>query len=284
MSAPLAVLVDGQPSMSVPVTDRGFLYGDALFEVMRTYDGAPGLFGPHMERMSAGGERLRFGAPCPVADFAADVRRLIATVDRDVVLRLYWTRGDGGGLAGQPERGRRVSMAFPILRPPTEAYRDGVDCLVVQGRATDASEAKVATYVENILATRRAREAGAHEALMVDAEGRVGEGATSNVFAVVDGVLWTPPLGAILPGVTRQVVLSEARAEGLEVEEGPLTVDALRRASEVFLTSSVREVLPVRAVDGDGPREPGPITAQLAERYEAAARADARSWAASSSD
>lgn len=277
MSAPLAVLVDGEESRSVPVTDRGFLYGDALFEVMRTYDGAPGFFGPHMARMTAGGEGLAFGEACPVEAFAADVRRL-ADTDRDVLLRLYWTRGDGGGIAGETERTRRVSMAYAIQRPPPEAYRDGVDCLVVGGRATDASGAKVATYVENILATRRARAAGAHEALMADAEGRIGEGATSNVFAVLDGVLTTPSLGTILPGVTRQVVLEEARAERLEVAEAPLSVEDLGRATEIFLTSSVREVLPVRSVDGDRVRQPGPITRRLAERYEAAARADAARW------
>ncbi len=284
MSAPLAVLVDGEESRSVPVTDRGFLYGDALFEVMRTYDGSPGFFGPHMERMTQGGEGLAFGERCPVAAFATDVRRLITAADQDVLLRLYWTRGDGGGIAGETERTRRVSMAYAIQRPPPEAYRDGVDCLVVGGRATDASGAKVATYVENILATRRARAAGAHEALMADADGLVGEGATSNVFAVVDGVLRTPSLGSILPGVTRQVVLREARDEGLEVVEEALSRDTIRRASELFLTSSVREVLPVRSVDGDRVREPGPITRRLAARYEAAARADASRWSVAASD
>lgn len=284
MSAPLAVLVDGEQGRSVPVTDRGFLYGDALFEVMRTYAGAPAFFEPHLERMAGGGERLAFPETCPRAAFADDVRRLAASVDGDVVLRLYWTRGDGGGVAGEPDRTRRVSMAYAVSRPPPEAYAEGVDCVIVSGRATDASGAKVATYVENILATRRARDAGAHEALMADAEGSIGEGATSNLFALIDGVLRTPAVRGILPGVTRQVVLREARAEGLAVEEGPLTQASIERASELFLTSSVRELLPVRSVDGDRVREPGPITRRLAERYTAAARADAEAFARAPSD
>jgi branched-chain amino acid aminotransferase len=279
VAEPLGALVDGEPATSVPVTDRGFLYGDSLFEVLRSYDGSPAFFDEHFERMSQGGVQLDYPEPCPVAAFAADLRALLAEADGDRTFRLYWTRGDGGGIAGEPERTRRVSMAFTVSRPPASAYREGVECLLARGRATEATGAKVANYVSNILATRRARAAGAHEALMVDGEGRIGEGATSNVFALIGGRLVTPPVRGILPGVTRSIVLREARAEGIEVEERALRAEALTDASEVFLTSSIREVLPVRAIDGRPVGQPGPITRRLAERYEAAARADAERWA-----
>lgn len=278
MAEPLRALVDGEPATSVPLTDRGFLYGDSLFEVLRSYGGRPAFFGEHFARMTKGGERLDYPEPCPVESFAGDVRALLADADGDRTFRLYWTRGDGGGIAGEPERTRRVSMAFAVSRPPEAAYRDGVECIVVTGRATGASGAKVANYVSNILATRQARAGGAHEALMADGEGRIGEGATSNVFALVDGQLLTPPVRGILPGVTRSIVLREARAEGIEVRESELTTEALEGASEVFLTSSIREVLPVRAIDGRAVGEPGPITRRLAERYQAAAWADAERW------
>ncbi len=279
MTELLGALVDGEAGSSVPVTDRGFLYGDSLFEVLRSYDGSPAFFDEHFARMTKGGVELEYPEPCPVDAFAADVRALLADADGDRTFRLYWTRGDSGGIGGESERTRRVSMAFGVSRPPASAYRDGVECLLVGGRATGASGAKVANYVSNILATRRARAAGAHEALMVDPEGWIGEGATSNVFAFIEGRLVTPPVRGILPGVTRSIVLREARAEGIEAEETALSADALAGASEVFLTSSIREVLPVRAIDGRPVGEPGPITRRLAERYETAARADAERWA-----
>lgn len=275
----LGALVDGVPGTTVPVTDRGFLYGDAIFEVLRSYDGSPAFFREHLDRMTAGGAALEYPEPCPVAAFAADLRTLLADADGDRTFRLYWTRGEGGGVGGEPERTRRVSMAFAVSRPPAVAYREGVECILAQGSATAASGAKVANYVSNIVATRRARAAGAHEALMVDGEGRIGEGATSNVFVLAGGVLRTPPVRGILPGVTRSIVMREARAEGIEVEESELRSEVLEGASEVFLTSSVREVLPVRAVGGRPIGEPGPVTRRLAERYEAAALADAARWA-----
>ncbi|MAQ13171.1 MAG: aminotransferase [Sandaracinus sp.] len=271
---PLAVLIDGERADSVPVVDRGFLYGDALFEVLRTHDGGPAFLGAHLDRLAAGGRLLDFGEPLPRAGFQADVRQLAALAP-DVVLRLFWTRGDGASLATEPERSRRVAMAFPLVRLPAHAYAEGVDAVVLPGVATSIRGAKVAGYAPNVVATRRARARGVHEALLEDPSGRVEEGATSNLFLVVDGALVTAPTDRILPGVTRAEVLRLARAAGLAVREEPPDRALLERADEVFLTSSIREIVAVRSIDGDSPTPPGPITRQLAAAYAEAARRDA---------
>ena len=269
--APLAVLVDGEPAGAIPVTDRGFLYGDALFEVLRTYGGRPAFLDEHLDRMSTGGTALAFGEPLPRTAFEADVRTL-AAVAADVVMRLYWTSGDGAGMVRAPTGTRRVSMAFALTRPDAVAYDEGVDCIVLPGRATHFAAAKVAQYATNVSATRQARGRGAHEALLENAEGLIEEGATSNFFFVRDGILSTPPLGAILPGITRAKVLALAGRAGVPVAEVRPKREDLLEASELFLTSSVREVLPVRSLDGHFYGPPGPVARRLAVAYGIEAR------------
>ena len=266
---PLAVLVDGEPVGVVPVVDRGFLYGDALFEVLPTHRGEPAYLGRHLERMAAGGALLGFRQPCPREAFEADVARLVREAGPDLVLRLFWSRGDGAGIPAEPPMGRRVSMAFPLRTLAAEAYAAGVECVLVPGRATVLPGAKVAGYAANVLATRAARSAGAHEALFEDDHGRIEEGATSNLFAVHAGGLVTPPADRILPGITRAVVLEIARELAIPVRLEPLERGFLGRADELFLTSSVRELLPVRAVQGVSLGPPGPVTRRLTDAYRA---------------
>jgi branched-chain amino acid aminotransferase len=138
-------------------------------------------------------------------------------------------------------------------------------------RAVDPA-AKTGAHLDHVLAVAEARAAGAHEALLVDGRGNVTEGASSNVFVVQGGTLRTPPLGAgILEGVTRGLVLRLARAAGLPVEEAPLDPSALLAADEVFITSTVREIVPVVRV-GDraiGAGAPGPVTHRLHRAFRA---------------
>jgi branched-chain amino acid aminotransferase len=171
-------------------------------------------------------------------------------------------------------------IAEPLHGPPLAAYRDGVKVVLVEanrGRIDPA--AKTGNRLTHVLALREARAAGAHEALFVDALGRVTEGTSSNLFAVRGGRLVTPPLEAgILEGVTRGVVLRLASREGVPLVEASLDATDLLAADELFITSTGREVLPATRLGavavGDG--RPGPVTRALHAAFRALADETAR--------
>jgi branched-chain amino acid aminotransferase len=263
----------------LPVLDRGLLQGDSVYEVLRTYGGRPFELHLHLARLARSAALAGLELPWDEARCAAELERtLAASLGGDAVdpeaapwnlgersVRVLMTRG-GGELAPEVPPAA-VIIAEPLHGPPRRAYRDGVKVLLVEadrGRIDPA--AKTGNRLTHVLALRAARAAGAHEALFVDAAGRVTEGTSSNLFAVVGGRLVTPPLAAgILEGVTRGVVLALARREGVPVVEAPLEAGELSRADELFITSTAREVLPATrlgpALVGDG--RPGPVTARL---------------------
>jgi branched-chain amino acid aminotransferase len=256
---------------TVSVFDRGFLYGDSVYEVVRTYRRRPFELARHLSRLARSAERLALTLPWDERRTEAELRRALeASLGEDPPdpaaapwnrgersLRVIMTRGAGElgldpGLAVDPVA---LVIATPLRAPPAAAYRDGVACRIV-GVRHDAPEAvdttaKTGAHLANVLAVREARLGGAHEALLLDRAGMVTEGASSNVFAVREGRLLTPPLAmGILEGVTRGVVMELARGAGVEVEEVPLSPGDLARADELFITSTAREVLPVTLLDG----------------------------------
>jgi branched-chain amino acid aminotransferase len=165
---------------------------------------------------------------------------------------------------------RAIVIAQPLHAPPARAWAEGVSAAIVGVRraspaAVDPS-AKTGAHLPNVLALKEARTAGAHEALLLDDRGFVTEGASSNVFAVSGGRLRTPPLAAgILEGVTRGLVLRIARGEGVPLEETALRPEDLEGADEVFITSTMREILPVVRLGATtvGAGRPGPVTEHL---------------------
>jgi branched-chain amino acid aminotransferase len=168
-----------------------------------------------------------------------------------------------------------VVIAQPLVVPDEAAYRRGIAVVVVGRTKTGGGldpAIKSGNYLGSILALRQAIADGGDDAVLCTATGEVAEGATSNVFAVVDGMLRTPDLEAgLLAGITREVVCEQAAELGETVRTGKLWPDELRGAAEVFLTSSVRGIMPVTKVDGRtiGAGVEGPITARLRERYTA---------------
>ncbi len=169
-------------------------------------------------------------------------------------------------------------VVLPLAGPPAAAYRDGVAAVIVGVRraspeAIDPS-AKTGAHLPNVLAVSEARAAGAHEALLLDGRGFVTEGSSSNVFVVSGGVVRTPPLAAgILEGVTRGVALRLARGLGLLVDEVPLRPEDLEGADEVFITSTIREIVPVTRLGHRpvGLGRPGPVTRRLHAAFRALA-------------
>jgi branched-chain amino acid aminotransferase len=257
---------------TVSVYDRGFLYGDSVFETVRTYGGEPFALDEHLARLARSAERTFIPVPVPLAAFAMEIRLAVrAARNPESYARAMLTRGSGPvgldpALAGAP---LRVVLVEPLAPLPASVYRLGVGVVTVRTqRAADsaAQGAKVGNYLASLLALKQAKEAGAHEALVLDAAGRVVEGTTSNVFLVRDGAIVTPPVEAgILPGITRAHLLEIAAELGHAVRFEAITPEDALAASEVFLSSTLREVVPVVTVDGRpvGGGTPGPVTRAL---------------------
>lgn len=268
-------LVDAQEG-AIPVMDRGFLYGDSAFEVLRTYDGQPFELGAHLERLSRSCELLGI-PPVEPRVLAEEVEAALDTAGNDEsYVRIIVTRGVtaiGIGMADEVQP-RRVVIVIPLAPQPRELYTQGVEVATVMGpRSLDgglAAGAKASNYLPNILSLEAARARGAYEAIQTAAGGELLEGATSNLFVVKDGRVRTPPLSVgILGGITRQVVMRVAREEGIPLEESILYPPDLYGADEAFITSSLREIVPVVRADGVvvGQGSPGPITQRLHQAF-----------------
>jgi branched-chain amino acid aminotransferase len=271
------VMIDGAivppAEARVSVFDRGFLYGDAVFEVLRTYGGVPFALDEHLARLRRSAERVAIELPVDDRTLRDEVERaVLASGNVESYVRVVVTRGSGP-LSLDPDTAEhplRVVLVEAVTPPPAEAYARGVGAVFVHTRRavdeTSAAGAKVTNYLANLLAVREAKSRGAHEALIVDASGHVVEGASSNVFVVHGGRVATPPESAgILAGITRARILAAAGALGFPVEERELSVADVAEADEVFITSSIREVLPVVRVDGRsvGTGMPGPVARAL---------------------
>lgn len=270
----------------VSVYDRGFLYGDAVFEVFRTYGGRPFALDEHLARLRRSAERVFITVPVDDATWRAEIEAALADAGGDEsYIRLMLTRGSGPvsldpGVATHP---LRVILVESVVPPPREAYANGIAVVVVTTRRavdeTPAAGAKVSNYLPNLLALREAQTRGGEEALVVDARGHVVEGASSNVFVVSAGRIATPPESAgILAGITRAHILVTARQLSIAVDERVLLPGDVYGADEVFITSSIRELLPVVRVDDRriGGGVPGPVTRALHRRFRESVGAGSR--------
>ena len=257
--------VDGElvpaDEASVSVRDRGFRYGDAAFETMRVYDGAVFEWQAHADRLRETCSTLQLDHGLSDEDLSRRIDETLAANSLDEAsVRLSITRGvQPGKLTPDPEIDPTVVVTVsPLPRGGRdgEPVYDGPATLqtVKTKRVPDAAlpaSAKTHNYLNGILARLELRVSDADEAIMLDTDGHVAEGATSNLFFVRDNALRTPSLdGSVLPGITRRVVLDIAEAEGIPVEEGQYTPDEIRNADEVFLTNSTWEIRPVAVVDG----------------------------------
>jgi len=268
---------------TVSVADRGFRYGDAAFETLRAYGGTVFAWQAHADRLERTCETLGFARAIPPRDDLHDrIQATLAANDLDdAYVRLSVTRGvqDGkltpdsrvdptvivvvkplprGGLAGEPP------WEGPATLQTVETRRPSAGAL--------PPDAKTHNYLNGILARLELRRAAneafaADEAILRDASGTVVEGATSNLFFVADGELCTPSADLpLLPGITRDIVLEEAREEGFPIRSGHFAVNDVREADEAFATNATWEVRPVGSVDGID-LEVGPMTELLRRRY-----------------
>jgi branched-chain amino acid aminotransferase len=264
----------------ISVFDRGFLYGDAVFETVRFYRGRPFRWDAHRRRLAK--SLAHFGISAPKVDLLpASLRLLARNRLAEAAVRITVTRGVGEGLSPPARMKPTVLLAArPIPSDLPAQRRDGI-ALVTLGFGRGVGDAtrghKTTDYLSAIQGRRLAARARARDGLFVEHDGTVSEATASNYFVVRRGRLETPALASgCLPGVTRAWVLEEAKRIGLAVRVGPIEKAGLAKAAEVFLTGSIVEILPVVRIDGrdvaDG--RPGAVTGTMQARF---ARAVTRS-------
>ena len=266
----------------ISVYDHGFLYGDGIFEGLRSYGGKVFRLEQHLDRLWNSAKAIRLDIPMTrEAMSAAIVDTLQANKIQDGYIRLVVTRG-GGSLGLDPNRTSNpqvVIITDHISMYPEELYQNGLEIVTVSTMrnhpAALSPRIKSLNYLNNILAKIEGLQAGCIEALMLNHKGEVAECTGDNIFLVRNGVLLTPPIDAgILEGITRDAVIELARASGREVAEIALTRHDVYIADECFLTGTAAEVIPVVRVDSRviGKGVPGPVTRDLKERFHKLAR------------
>jgi branched-chain amino acid aminotransferase len=269
----------------VPVLDRGFLYGDSIYEVFRTYDGVPLFYDEHWKRFENSAALIGLKIGLSKEAMTEEIRRTIeasgaAALESDVYVRYIVTRGEGEldlhPAATLANRYVIIVRQAPVWNP--ELYSRGIDIAIARTRRNPSSaldpNIKGGNYLNNVLGVMDARALGAEDCLMLGDAGLVTEASNSNVFFVIDDLLVTPSqTAANLRGLTKAAIHEACSARGLETAERDVSADALSRATECFLTSATREVMPVATLrQSDGgtltfPPGGGPLTRRVADYY-----------------
>jgi branched-chain amino acid aminotransferase len=261
----------------VSVYDHGLLYGDGVFEGMRSYRGNVFRLREHLVRLWNSAKAIWLEIPISQDDLAAAVNETLRVNGiQDGYIRLIVTRG-AGSLGLDPNRTsdpQIIIITDHIALYPEEYYKNGLEIVTASTirnhPAALSPRIKSLNYLNNILAKLEGLQAGCVEALMLNHRGEIAECTGDNIFLVNERRLATPPIDAgILEGITRDAVIELAESAGLDVQQIPLTKHDVYIADECFLTGSAAEVIPVVKVDnrkiGDG--RPGPITKDLIARF-----------------
>ncbi|QEG34906.1 branched-chain-amino-acid transaminase [Bythopirellula goksoeyrii] len=272
-----------QKEAKISVFDHGLLYGDGVFEGLRSYVGKVFRLEQHVRRLYESARAICLEIPLSQEQMCKAINDSVKKNGlTDGYIRAIVTRG-AGTLGLDPNRCSNpqvIIIADTIALYPQELYDNGLEIITTSITRNHPSalspRIKSLNYLNNILAKIEGLKAGCIEALMLNHKGEVAECTGDNIFLVRDEVLYTPPLDAgILAGVTREAVIELARAAGTEVQEVSITKHDVYVADECFLTGTAAEVIPVVKVDdrpiGDG--KPGPVTKDLTERFHQLARA-----------
>jgi branched-chain amino acid aminotransferase len=268
---------------SIPLLDHGFLFGDSVYDVVRTANGRPFMLKEHLDRLRRSAAMIYFDLPWPDKEVARRLTELQRELGaQECYFRLVATRGPGpiSLLPDDCDAPALYVIGREIIRFPERMYTDGCRVAVVprlrnDPRALDP-RAKTGNYLNNMLGLIEAKRAGADDALFLNAEEHLTEASTSNLWIVERGKVVTPstPEG-LLPGITRDWVFSTLPKSSIPIEESVIDRSRLVGADEVFLSGTVKGIMPVTDIDGravSGGR-PGPITQRAAELYrEALAR------------
>jgi branched-chain amino acid aminotransferase len=272
-------------SAAISVFDHGFLYGEGVYETIRTYHGEPFLFDRHIQRLRASAAMIQLDVPFSDREFlkrsldtmhAAGLGKTADGNAAEAYIRILHTRGIGDltyDPAATPDPSL-VVIVKPLPVPSDEQFRRGVKvCMVdiIRNHPRSVNPLiKSNNLLNNALCMQEALRKGGVEGVFRNYRGELSECSQSNLFIVNDGVVRTPPLDAgLLAGITRGFVFEIGTALGVRVEEAPLTDDDLFGADEAFFTSTTKELMPIVQVDERtiGSGRPGPVTARLLEEY-----------------
>ena len=271
--------ISGEQQATISVFDHGFLYGEGVYEVLRTYHGQPFLYEPHMTRLRQSAASIALDVPWTDAEMHARILDTMraAELPGDAYVRLLLTRGVGE-LVYDPAAcptPTTVIIVKPHVDPPGRVYEEGVMVSLVPVMRNHPQSVnpriKSNNLLNNALAMQHAIKRKGFEALMRNHRGEICECAQSNFFLVTSGVVRTPALDAgLLAGVTRAFALDLARALGSRTREEPLFEEDLASADEAFLTSTTREIVPIVKVDDltIGAGRPGPMTKALMAEFD----------------
>lgn len=260
--------------------DRGFIFGDGIYEVIPAYGGRPFRWSQHLDRLN--GNLAEVGIPQPMSsdEWASVLEELlVAGGEKDQSIYLQVTRGVAPRDHAFPADVMPTVFAYnQILRPvPEKILRDGVTAITMQDIRWQRCDIKTTSLLANVWLRQQAIASGASEAILVR-DGEVTEGAATNVFAVIDNTIYTAPHSTkLLPGVTRDLIVELLRSHKVDHEERSFSMEQMRTAQEIWLTSSTKELVPVVRLDGapvaDG--RPGPVFHQvyaLFQEYKAECR------------
>ena len=260
----------------ISVLDRGFLYGDGVFETMRAYSGHVFMLDDHLSRLYGSINELGIPLKKDEESLKKAIERLME-INRlaDAYIRITVSRGNHCGTLtfNDDFDPTTVIMAKALSQYPLEYYVEGVRVIlseIRQNSFSPLSAHKSLSYFSYILAKEEARVKGAFEAILLNSEGEIAEGATSSVFVVKSNRVFTPPVSShILPGITRKAVLDMSPQLGFEITEKEITKENFLTSDEVFLTNSIMEVVPVVSVDGHrvGDGTPGDVYKRVIDQY-----------------
>ena len=272
----------------VSVFDHGFLYGEGVYETLRTYNGQPFLFDRHMRRLRKSAEMLTLGVPITNAEIDARFRETARAAGlgdspaHEAYIRILVTRGVGE-LSYDPAACPTPSVVVivkPHVAPPVEVFERGVKVALVEIVRNHPGSVspliKSNNLLNNALAMQQAARCGGFEGVMRNYRGELAECTQSNLFIVKSGAALTPPIDAgLLPGITREFLFEIGAEAAIPVREAVLKDTDLLGADEAFLTSSTREVVPIVQVDDRriGAGVPGPITRRLLQGFRRQAQA-----------
>jgi branched-chain amino acid aminotransferase len=275
------VNIDGTISSAsearISVFDRGFLFGDSIYETLRTYKRQPFLIERHLQRLENSARMLYLKLPLTLSETAEQIRKTVdASDNQECYIRIIVTRGTSGKIGLDIHSSKKASFVIivvPLEPPNSSAYETGVKVSLVSVRRNDITtlnpKIKSSNLLNNVLAYVQAKEHNSFEGILCNIAGNVAEGTGSNVFIIRKGELWTPPAEAgLLEGVTRALTLELANEEKIPVKEQNFTPEQMLQSQECFITSTTKEILPVSQID-ETPlaNVPGPITKKLMLAY-----------------
>ena len=254
----------------VPVNDRGFMYGDGLFETLRVVNGKPFRMAQHLERMTRGADFLRIKPPFTPKELEKIAGQLIEQNQMpDAILRVTLTRGPG--TRGYTPNGESQPTVVMSLHPAPSLEKTVEWSLVTSSFRIPASDAlssfKTTSKILHVMARAEAAEKGADEALLINTNGEVAEAASGNLFWVYQDKICTTPTGrGVLPGITRAIVLEICQMLGLPTNKRVIKPEALRNSQGIFVTQSAFGIVPINSFDGE-PVAPSPLVDQISSAY-----------------